>query len=293
MPLTNDTRTDSKKKDTQRRDLADPKLRDKHAKDSAWGYGKAGEDSRNRLIYYGVKPTDVVQGQIADCYLVAALAAVASARPALIEQGLKDQGDGTYAVRFFEKRDWWANDYNEVWVTVDGDLPAKYGGAKPRYARGQDTRAGGYELWPGIVEKAYAEWKGGYDKMGEGGSSVEALEALTGGQVRYSSTEHSSKDLLWRKLERAAKQGAAMSAGTFGKDRDALYEGKRLYAWHAYTVLGVKTRGRGKKKERVVILRNPWGQVEPGDDGKDDGVFELTLDDFMKFYQGVNIAYLD
>ena len=39
----------------------------------------------------------------------------------------------------------------------------------------------------------------------------------------------------------------------------------------------------------IVVLRNPWGNGEPGADGKDDGVFEMPLADFQRNY-GVYIS---
>lgn len=290
MPDFQNRPADDKKK-KQRRDLADPRLRDKHQDKPGWEYAKAGEDDRNKLFYYGVKATDVYQGAVADCYFVAALSAVASKNPNLIREGIVDNGDGTYKVRFFQKKDYWSREYSSVWITVDGDLPAMNGTLK--YARGQSTRTGGRELWPGIYEKAYAEWKGGYNEMGEGGSSAAALEALTGSQTTYKSTEYTPADHMWDKIRKATASGEAVSAGTHGKDRDDIYQGTRLYAWHAYTVLGAREKGRGKDRKRYVKLRNPWGRVEPGQDGKDDGVFELTLEDFMKFYSGVNFSNLN
>ncbi len=279
------------KKKKQQRDLQDPRLRDKHKDAEGWGYNKAGQDDRNKLFYYGVKATDVYQGSVADCYLVAALSAVASKNPNLIREGIIDNGDGTYRVRFFSKKDYWSRNYDEHWVTVDGDLPA-YNDTL-RYAKGQKTRTGGRELWPGIYEKAYAQWKGGYNEMGEGGSSSAALEALSGAPTEYRSTEYTPADTMWTKIKAATEAGNPMSAGTHGKDRDDIYEGTRLYAWHAYTVLGCREKGRGKNRKRYVKLRNPWGRVEPGEDGKDDGIFELTLEDFMKFYSSVNISNLN
>ncbi len=278
-----------KKKRQDPKDLADPKLRDKHSNDS-YGYTKSGQDERNKLFYYGVKPTDVYQGAIADCYFVSALAAVAAEQPDLIKQGVIDNGDNTYKVRFFKKRDYWSSNYVEQWVTVDGDLPSKAGSDTPMYAKGQKTRTGGRELWPALVEKAWAQFKGGYDKMGEGGSTAKALEALSGARVAYASTDTTPEDVMWMKLRRATIKDQAMAAGTRGKEDEDLYKGTRLYAWHAYTVLGAYEKGRGKNKKRVVQLRNPWGRVEPGQDGKDDGIFELSLEDFMKFYGSVNIA---
>ena len=161
-----------------------------------------------------------------------------------------------------------------------------------RYAKGEKTKAGGRELWPALYEKAWAQHKGGYDVVGEGGSSAEAIEALSGKKVSYTSTDSSPDDLLWTKLKKASDNDQAMSAGTRGKEDEAIYAGTNLYAWHAYTVLGAYEKGRGKDKQRYVKLRNPWGRVEPGKDGKDDGIFELTLADFKKFYSNVNIANL-
>ncbi|HAN31541.1 MAG TPA: hypothetical protein DCQ06_08075 [Myxococcales bacterium] len=277
------------KKKPDPKDLADPKLRDKHSNDQ-YGYTSAGTDERNKLFYYGIKPTDVYQGAIADCYFVSALAAVAAEAPDLIKNGIVDNGDNTYKVRFFRKKDYWSSTYESTWVTVDGDLPSRAGSDSPMYAKGQKTRTGGRELWPGIVEKAWAEFKGGYNEMGEGGSTAGALEALSGSRVSYSSTDTTPEDTMWLKLRKATVNDQAMAAGTRGKDEEALYKGTNLYPWHAYTVLGAYEKGSGKNRKRIVKLRNPWGRVEPGQDGKDDGIFELTLEDFMKFYSSVNIA---
>ncbi len=295
MPdLTAKPKEKPRKPKVEPRDMADPRLRDKHQGPN-WGYNKAGQDPKNKLFYYGVKTTDVFQGAIADCYFVSALSAVAAESPELIEQGIIENGDGTYKVRFFQKKNYWEHNYQENWVTIDGDLSTQNDADESRYAKGQKTRKGGRELWPSLYEKAWATVKGGYDKMGEGGSTAGALEALSGNRVSYASTETTPEDVMWAKLKKASDNDQAMAAGTHGKNEetDKLYAGTSLYAWHAYTVLGVREKGRGKKKQRMVKIRNPWGRVEPGSDGKDDGIFELTLEDFMKFYSSVNIANMN
>ncbi len=262
-------------------ELEDPALREKH-RDGSVEYQRYTGD----LFVNGVSPEDVIQGSIADCYLIAALCAVASSNPDLITSGVKPAGVGAWEVRFFERQ---ANrTFKEVWIKVDADLPTLKGRTAPAYARSGDKNDKGLELWPAVFEKAYAVWKQGYDKMGEGGSSKGALEALTGKSVDTMTTEWTPADTIWAKLEKASKDGKlgkAASAGTHGKDRQDLYEGKRLYAWHAYTVMGIESAGG----ERFVILRNPWGQSEPGADGKDDGIFKLTLEEFMKYYQNLNL----
>ena len=305
----------------KKKDLADPALRDKHTdpdhKDSkgksdyqaGWGYTKAGENPKNKLFYYGVKVTDVYQGKIADCYFVAALAATAGKHPSLIKEGIVDNGDGTYKVRFFQKENYYATDYKETWVTVDGDLPSLNKSEEPGYAKGQKTRTGGRELWPSIYEKGYAQLKGGYNKMGEGGSSTGALESLIGARAERTSTAHTPEDVMWKKLQSASAAGQAMTAGTHGKDQAELYappgkEHSGLYPWHAYTVMGVSevpSSNPDKPPKRWVKIRNPWGRVEYAEQratsykrggDKDEGIFEMELADFMKFYSSVNIANL-
>ena len=52
-----------------------------------------------------------------------------------------------------------------VMITVDDDVAM--GGSGAQYASARDSK----ELWPGLLEKAYAKWKGGSEKVGNGGSA--------------------------------------------------------------------------------------------------------------------------
>ncbi len=56
-------------------------------------------------------------------------------------------------------------------------------------------------------------------------------------------------------------------------------------AHHAYSVWGTEVSG-GKK---YVQLRNPWGDSEPKNNGRDDGIFKMELSEFMKMYANVEI----
>lgn len=261
--------------------IEDPALREKH-RDGSMEYKRYAGD----LFVNGVTAQDVEQGSIADCYLVAALAATARANPELITNGIKAAGSGAYDVRFFERD--YGGTYKEVWIKVDADLVTSKGGSRPAYARSTEKNDRGMELWPAIYEKAYAVWKKGYDKMGEGGSSQAALEALCGNRVQSTTLATTPEDQIWKKLQAVTKDGAmtkAGSAGTHGKDQEDIYKDTNLYAWHAYTIMGTEE----KDGQRFVILRNPWGRTEPGSDGKDDGIFKLTIADFVKYYSNMNL----
>lgn len=152
---------------------------------------------------------DVGQGYLGDCYFVAGMGAVANAFPDAILGGiLADPKKKVWRVRFFERMPDGSN--REHWIEVDGYLPTS---AKDRtdpvYA--QDP---GNPLWPAIVEKAYAEYRGGYDVLNEGGQIGAAMETLTGFP---SSTQYTS-DLddaeLMALLEHAEKEGTAVCFGS-------------------------------------------------------------------------------
>jgi hypothetical protein len=122
---------------------------------------------------------DVDQGGLGDCYLISAMGAVAAANPDVIRQAVKYNGDGTYSVTFQElQRD--GRTFSPHVEVVDAYLPSRGGG---RAAYGMNDKAfdpKDQALWPAIIEKAYAQWKGGYDAMGNGGLSSQAMQEITG-----------------------------------------------------------------------------------------------------------------
>jgi hypothetical protein len=131
------------------RDLADPKVLAADATKIAWNPMPGGQ-----LYVDGINFDDVAQGYIGDCYLEGAMSAVAQTHPEAIKDALKDNGDGTFTVRFFEPQPG-GRAPRPVSITVDGDLPGRTVGSQPYYAHGRDFK----ELWPALIEKAYAQWR--------------------------------------------------------------------------------------------------------------------------------------
>jgi hypothetical protein len=270
---------------TTKQELADPKL----ARDDKTKARETHEYKRyeGKLFYRGVRAQDVSQGWLADCYLAAALASVAQRYPETIKSGIVDRGGDVYAVRFYQVD--WRGKAKEEWVEVDADFP--WYQDKNTWAYLQSTQKG--ELWPSIIEKAYAVWKAGgsgdYDTIGQGGWEGDVMEALTGlSSDSETIARAGDDDALWEKLTAATADKKAMTAGTFDDKNgsDARYgSATGIYGNHAYTVMGTRTRGRGKNKVRKVILRNPWGSGEPTNNGKDDGIFEITLAEFREKYE--------
>ncbi|MDO4531441.1 MAG: C2 family cysteine protease, partial [Bacillota bacterium] len=88
---------------------------------------------------------DIKQGKIGDCYLQAALASMVYADPQSVKELLKDNGDGTVTVRFYQGGAYGAN-MTPVYVTVTKEIPVFFGFAA--YSRGA--------LWVHMIQKAYA-----------------------------------------------------------------------------------------------------------------------------------------
>ena len=237
------------------------------------------------LFIDGPKAEDVRQGAIGNCYFPAALAAVASMRPDIIEKMIKDNGDGTYTVKFNANASYGSG--RPVEIKVDGDLYARsYGGPVYGGSLGGSTAPDKMELWFPLIEKAYAQWKGSYDTIGNGGVAGQVMSEVMGKGYRYENLSPSNKDRMFDLIQKAAANKQPMAAGTYGTEDASRYTNTGVYAHHAYTVLGAVEENGVK----YVQLRNPWGQSEPGYDGKNDGIFKLELDKFVNLYRALHVV---
>ncbi|MBL8934770.1 MAG: hypothetical protein JNM69_09460 [Archangium sp.] len=227
-------------------------------------------------------PGDVRQGAIGNCYFPAAMAAVAHTSPAVLKEMIKQNADGTYSVRFYEN----GNKNRPVEVKVDGDLYVRsFGGPIYGGSLGGPTTKDQMELWFPLIEKAYAQWKGSYDAIGNGGSAGRVMSEVLGRSQSYEWVSAGSEQRLFDRIKRDIDRGVPVAAGTHGTDQAARYTNTGVYANHAYSVLGVEE----KNGEKFVKLRNPWGQSEYGNDGKNDGFFSLPLSKFTELYASLYV----
>jgi Flp pilus assembly pilin Flp len=192
-----------------------------------------------------VHESDVSQGSLADCYLAATLGGLALRDPEVLEKAVRDNGDGTYTVTFYEDGFWPWSGKEKVEITVTGEFPRKDGTwvyMKP----GDDSR----EMWPMLIEKAYAEWQGDgdYGDIEQGNATV-PMEALTGRDAE-STTDFGSVYDRWERGEAITLLTPDMSDDS--KKKAMFADGKLLFN-HYYYVVGVN------REKGTVTVRNPHG----------------------------------
>jgi hypothetical protein len=207
-----------------------------------------------------VNRADVQQNQMGDCSLFATLAALASTpegratiKSAIVENK-SDRGEVTsYTVTLYKRESHWLGlrpaTFSAFKVTVGGLYVQ--GHARPRAAA-----AGHFEVWPLIIEKAYAQFSGGYNKIAPGGAVRDAMETITGrpaAKIRLGWLQGYDVERLRGDLA-AGKLVVLETEKHF--DGGAQY---KLVPDHAYQVTGTELKD-GKVQLR---LHNPWNHSEP------------------------------
>lgn len=235
------------------------------------------------LVVGEMEAGDVKQGNIGDCYLPAAAAALAHSMPDAVRAMIKDDGNGKFTFTFKEVDS--RGRVTERKIDVDADFYVRsYGG--PLYgAAANSTDAKKMELWWPLFEKAYAKLHGDFQDIGEGGSSADVFQAVLGRPGLAEDFSVRSKDAMWRLMKDKLARHLPVCLGTKDDHNGAgAFANAGVFGDHTYTVLDAFERNGVK----MVTVRNPWGESEPyPGDGKDDGVFTLKLDDMPKWFSVV------
>ena len=86
----------------------------------------------------------------------------------------------------------------------------------------------------------------------------EVFDVLTEAYSEYYTVNKNNKDELWKKMLDAKETGYVMTAGTSGDVYNLPIEEMGLSPGHVYTVLDLHEING----EKVMRLRNPWGNGE-------------------------------
>ncbi|XP_039424312.1 calpain-2 catalytic subunit isoform X3 [Corvus cornix cornix] len=221
--------------------------------------------------------TDICQGALGDCWLLAAIASLTLneeilARVVPKDQSFQDKYAGIFHFQFWQYGEW-------VDVVVDDRLPTKNGELLFVHS------AEGSEFWSALLEKAYAKLNGSYESL-SGGATTEGFEDFTGGIAEWFELQKPPPN-LFKIIQKALQKGSLLGCS-----------------------IDVNFRGTVQK---LIRIRNPWGEVEwtgkwndncPNWSGVDpevrerltrrheDGEFWMAFNDFLRHYSRLEICNL-
>lgn len=251
----------------------------------------------------GVSRFDVNQGEIGNCWFIAAMANL-TLNKTLFDQvvcadncpNFKENYVGIFHFRF-----WHFGKFIDV--VIDDRLPTRNG--KLVFGKSTDRS----EFWSALLEKAYAKIYGGYKALNSGFSS-EAFEDFSGGVVEVYNLKERTPPKAFQYICKALKRNVLITCGILHSSSKLPNLG--LFSGHAYSITGAQALSF----ENIIRVRNPWGNEmewrgrysdnsKAWDNvpfeikkkleviSKGDGEFWISFDDFKSIFDIMKICNIN
>ncbi|MBY0526603.1 MAG: hypothetical protein K2R98_24620 [Gemmataceae bacterium] len=193
--------------------------------------------------------TDILQGNVADCYFLAGLSELALRTPSVLRDMFIDNGDNTWTVRFYRNG---VADY----LTVDRFLPAS--GGLFVYANAQlPLGSSNNVLWVALAEKAYAQLaESGWSRSATANSYSSINLGWEGDVIQQVAARPVSVQVLGNEVSTFNAIVSAFATGKLvGLDSKNTTD-PGIVANHVYVLVGYNPA------TQTFASYNPWGYMQ-------------------------------
>jgi calpain len=254
---------------------------------------------------------DINQGELGDCWLLAAMANLTMnkkvrSRVIPLDQSFSEEYAGIFHFKFWQYGEW-------VDVVIDDYLPTRNG--RLVFMQSDSPE----EFWSALFEKAYAKMHGSYESL-KGGTTMEAMVDFTGGCTEMFDMAKAPPPglftILLKAFERCSLMGCSLEPDpnvTEAKTSVGLVRG------HAYSITKVVKAKiqtpRVSGEIPLIRIRNPWGnetewngawsdgsaewnyvpeeeKMQLGINFEHDGEFWMSYKDFVKYFDQAELCNL-
>uniref|UniRef100_A0A672SWW7 Calpain-1 catalytic subunit-like n=1 Tax=Sinocyclocheilus grahami TaxID=75366 RepID=A0A672SWW7_SINGR len=238
--------------------------------------------------------TDICQGQLGNCWLLAALSCL-TMHPTLF-------------VKVVPSGQSLSESYAGIFHPL-AHLPDSVREGRLLFSYSRTTN----EFWSALVEKAYAKLIGSYGSL-KGGIISEGMEDFTGGIAYSLHVSSRPPRMLWRAITASLARSSLLScfiqAASVKEIGTVTSEG--LIKGHAYAITDTDKVQKASEEVLLLRLRNPWGFVEycgPWSDKcqdwdfidnaqkarlelakVEDGEFWIGIEDFCRLFNTVEMC---
>ena len=208
----------------------------------------------------GASHEDIAQGALGDCYFLSALSVLGNERTVDLFECQQDSNHadetdpnhwkktGCFMLKFHK-----AGEFQ--YIIVDDYIPYNNMG-QPAFTKGGDD---GLEMWPAILEKAYAKLYGSYTAIEAGKVHMALADMVDNGfpEQLALKTFMNNQKLFTSRLRNLDKVQALMGAGSPEHEMgDRAINEEGIVQGHAYAILDVDDY----QGEQLLQLRNPHGK---------------------------------
>lgn len=218
--------------------------------DIIWKRAKDIFGDKYTIFESSITMTDVNQGGIGNCYLLATLAAMCE-NPQLIAsifRTLNVPDNGCYEICVRVDGEWQV-------VMLDDYFPVDKNTLKPVFASPK-----GPELWVMLLEKAWAKVNGGYLNTIMG-CPYDVMDCFTNFNNEFITLSNNlDREKLWNTIIKASSNDYIMACNiNEGENEGIIAQDNGLVTGHIYTIINGYEKILKGETIRLVLMRNPWG----------------------------------